>query len=130
MKNRTDDLDLLAEVLCLSAAEREDIRKVAEKYRWAITPYYLALINPEDPADPIRRMSVPSILELDETGTADPMDEEHTNPAGVITRRYPDRLIINVTNACPMFCRHCQRRRGIGGYDTDSNSQAIMESVQ
>jgi lysine 2,3-aminomutase len=130
MKNRTDDLDLLAEVLGLSATEREDIRKVAERYRWAITPYYLALINPEDPADPIRRMSVPSVLELDETGLADPMDEEHTNPAGVITRRYPDRLIINVTNACAMFCRHCQRRRGIGGYDSDSNSQAIMESVQ
>ncbi len=129
-RNRTDDLDFLCEVLALSDKEREEINKVAEKYRWAITPYYLALINPLDPNDPIRRLSVPSAAELEGTGQTDPMDEEHTNPAGVITRRYPDRLIINVTNACAMFCRHCQRRRGIGGYDTDSGAQLIMESVQ
>lgn len=130
MKNRTEDIELLTDVLNLTEQEQSDIKKVGELYRWAITPYYLALINPEDPGDPIRRMSVPSILELDETGYADPMDEEHTNPAGVITRRYPDRLIINVTNACAMFCRHCQRRRRIGEYDSDSNAQLIMESIQ
>lgn len=130
IKNRTEDIGLLAEVLHLSDDERDAIQRVGEKYRWAITPYYLALINPDDPDDPVRRMSVPSAAELDESGYADPMDEEHTNPAGVITQRYPDRLIINVTNACAMFCRHCQRRRMISDYDSDSGAKAVMESVQ
>lgn len=130
IKNRTEDIDLLSEVLHLSGAEREAVQRVGEKYRWAITPYYLALINPDNPDDPVRRMSVPNLAELDESGYADPMDEEHTNPAGVITQRYPDRLIINVTNACAMFCRHCQRRRMISEYDSDSGAQAIMESIQ
>lgn len=130
LKNRTEDISLLSEVLHLSEAERESINIVGEKFRWAITPYYLALINPDDPEDPVRKMSVPSIEELDESGYADPMDEEHTNPAGVITQRYPDRLIINVTNACAMFCRHCQRRRKISEYDSDSGAQAIKESIR
>ena len=130
IKHRTEDLDLLSEVLHLTSGEREAIKKVGEKYRWAITPYYLALIDPENPRDPVRLMSVPSVEELDESGVSDPMDEEHTNPAGVITQRYPDRLIINVTNACAMFCRHCQRRRKISGYDSDSSAKEIMDSIQ
>lgn len=130
IQNRTEDLELLSEVLRLSPGEREAVRRVGEKFRWAITPYYLALINPDDPNDPVRRMSVPSAEELHESGMADPMDEEHTNPAGVITQRYPDRLIINVTNACPMFCRHCQRRRKISDYDTGSCAREIMDSIQ
>lgn len=130
IKNRTEDIDFISEVLHLSDEERVAIQQVGEKYRWAITPYYLALIDPDNPDDPVRQMSVPTLRELDETGYADPMDEEHTNPAGVITQRYPDRLIINVTNACPMFCRHCQRRRMISDYDSDSGAKAIMESIQ
>ena len=42
------------------------------------------------------------------------MAEEYTSPAPCITRRYPDRLIINITNQCAMYCRHRQRRRNIG----------------
>ena len=129
LRNRTEDLDLLGELIHLSDEEREKIQEVAETYRWAITPYYLALINPDDPDDPIKKMSVPSAYELDDRGYEDPMDEEHTNPAGIITRRYPDRCILNVTNACAMFCRHCQRRRRIGEHDLDSNAQVLNESI-
>lgn len=128
-ENRIDSLDKLEKVLKLTRQEKQDILAVSGRYRWAITPYYLALINPRDPLDPVRMMSIPSALELDETGYVDPMDEEHTNPAGVITQRYPDRLILNVTNACAMFCRHCQRRRHIGENDHEASVQLLKESV-
>src|SRR5690554_4094883 len=61
------------------------------------------------------------------------MAEEFTNPAACITRRYPDRLIINVTNLCAMYCRHCQRRRNIGEVDqhqTKANIQAALDYVR
>ena len=129
MRNRIDDPDTLAQILPLDAAERRQIAQVGGQYRWAITPYYLALIDPADPLDSIRAISIPTIQEMGAAGEEDPMDEEHTNPAGVITRRYPDRLILNVTNACAMFCRHCQRRRRIGGQDQDVSRAALDESL-
>src|SRR5690554_3845518 len=61
------------------------------------------------------------------------MAEEFTNPAPCITRRYPDRLIINVTNQCGMYCRHCQRRRNIGEVDkhqTESNLRAALDYIR
>jgi len=77
--------------------------------------------------------SLPSIYELDEAGHTDPMAEEFTSPAPCVTRRYPDRLIINVTNQCAMYCRHCQRRRNIGEIDrhqTHLNLVAALEYVK
>ena len=51
-------------------------------------------------------------------------------PAPCITRRYPDRLIINVTSACAMFCRHCQRRRLIGECDSTRSKEDILAAIQ
>ncbi len=130
MQNRIGSLELLEKILTLSDEDKKDIATVSEKYRWLITPYYLALADPENPADVIRRMSVPCIDELAESGIADPTGEEHTNPAGIITRRYPDRLILNVTNSCSSFCRHCQRRRNIRQADTDALASKIDESIE
>ena len=129
MKNRVNQAEILSEVLSLSEAEEAQIAQFGATYRWAVTPYYLALIDPGDPLDPIRALSVPTVREMAQTGERDPMNEEHTNPAGIITRRYPDRLIFNVTNACAMFCRHCQRRRRIGDTDREINREAIDESI-
>lgn len=129
MKNRIDDVDILKKAISLTDEETEQIRKVSRIYRWAVTPYYLALMDPGDPRDPIRLQSVPSFYELDSAGENDPMCEEFTNPAGNITRRYPDRLILNVTNSCAMFCRHCQRRRRIGETDRKSDMSIMDESI-
>jgi lysine 2,3-aminomutase len=83
-----------------------------------------------DNESPIKKMSIPSIQEIiNAEGSNDPMNEEFTNPAGSITRRYPDRLIINVTNMCAMYCRHCQRRRLIGGSDHHKSRSIIEESI-
>ena len=129
MKHRICDADALSHILDLGDEEKEEIRALGAVYRFAVTPYYLALIDPADPHDPIRALCVPTASEFDESGEADPMAEEFTNPAGIITRRYPDRLILNVTNACAMFCRHCQRRRRIGDTDCDTNRAALDESL-
>ncbi|WP_296801937.1 KamA family radical SAM protein [uncultured Methanobrevibacter sp.] len=129
LKNRISDVDEILKYTNLSKKDYDDIRKVSEKHRFAITPYYFSLIDFSNPNCPIKLQSVPSIKELDESGQLDPMCEEQSNPSGRITRRYPNKLIINVTNACPMYCRHCQRRRLIGNFDKHTPKEYIDESI-
>ncbi|MGX4600663.1 glutamate 2,3-aminomutase [Faecalimicrobium sp. JNUCC 81] len=130
LSNRITDADTLGKLLNLTEKEQNHIKEVQSQFRWAISPYYLSLIDPDDICDPIKLMSIPTCIELDDAqDDLDPMGEEFTNPAGSITRRYPDRLIINVTNECAMYCRHCQRRRNIGQEDCHRSKKVIQESI-
>ena len=129
LKNRISDVDEILKYVNLSDEEYENISVVGEKYRFAITPYYFSLIDFDNPLCPIKLQSLPNIKEFDEEGELDPMNEEQSNPSGKITRRYPNKLIINVTNACPMYCRHCQRRRLIGNFDRNTSKKDIDESI-
>ncbi len=130
IKNRIRDAETISKILNLTDEEESSIEEIGKKYRWAISPYYASLMDENDKYCPVRMMAVPSGAEIvDESGDEDPMAEECTNPAGSITRRYPDRLIINVTNVCPMFCRHCQRRRNIGENDQAQPWEKIQESL-
>lgn len=130
LKNRISDVNLLAKIIKLTDKEIENISKVEQKFRWAISPYYASLIDDDDEFNPVKLQSVPILLELSGDGVADPMAEEYTNPSGAITRRYPDRLIINVTNICSSYCRHCQRRRNIGTKDTHQSKAVLEQSIK
>ncbi len=129
LKNRICDVDEISKYTNLTNEEYNNMKKVGEKYRFAITPYYFSLIDFDNPHCPIKLQSFPNIKELRESGQLDPMNEEQSNPSGKITRRYPNKLIINVTNACPMYCRHCQRRRLIGNFDKNTPRKDIDESI-
>lgn len=129
MNHRIDNVATLGNVLSLDIEHFSQIKQAEGRYRWSISPYYASLIVDQQYNDPIYLQSVPSIEELDEMGSADPMAEEFTNPAPCITRRYPDRLIINVTNMCAMYCRHCQRKRNIGEQDHHQPLQQISAAL-
>lgn len=130
MKNRISTVDEISKYVSLTEEEYDNIKKVSDEYRFAITPYYFSLIDFNNPNCPVKLQSIPDIRELDEGGQLDPMNEEQSNPSGRITRRYPNKLIINVTNACPMYCRHCQRRRLIGKHDKNTSREDIDESIE
>ena len=129
LKNRICDVDEISKYAELTDEEYKNIKNVSAKYRFAITPYYFSLIDFDNPLCPIKLQSIPNINEFEEFGQLDPMKEEQSNPSGKITRRYPNKLIINVTNACPMYCRHCQRRRLIGNVDEHTSKKDIDESI-
>lgn len=104
----------LSKIISLTDDEIQDIEKTATQYRWSISPYYASLMDPEDRDCPVRKQSVPTILEyLDDEDIKDPYAVVYNSPAPLITRLYADRLIINVTNVCAMFCRHCLRKKDI-----------------
>ena len=130
LSNRITDVHTLAKILNLSDEEIHQIDMIGKKFRWAISPYYASLMDPDDPFCPVRRQAVPSIEEMDEAGEEDPMAEEFTSPVEGITRRYPDRLIVKVTNQCAMYCRHCQRRRCIGQKDLALPMAALRKCVE
>ena len=118
LKNRIEDVETLGKIIRLTQKEMREIRKTSERYRWGISPYYASLIEPTDKKCPVRLQAVPSIRErLDTSEIKDPMIIKYNSPAPLISRLYPDRLIINVTNMCSMFCRHCLRRKDIGHDD-------------
>ncbi|HEX8199108.1 MAG TPA: KamA family radical SAM protein, partial [Isosphaeraceae bacterium] len=102
------------------------------QYKLAIPPYYFSLIDPFDPADPIRLQAVPSPLELAGAAGAeedDPLDEDKDSPVPGLTHRYPDRALLVTTHVCTMYCRFCTRKRATmkrGGWDSVSRDDRRM----
>lgn len=129
LANRFTDSASISRVLPLTVAERAQMDEVGKTYRYAISPYYLSLMDPANPDCPIRLQGLPSMSELLPYGESDPMDEAGSSPETGITRRYPDRLIIKVTNQCGMYCRFCQRRRLIGEQDHHMSPDVLDKAV-
>lgn len=130
MANRISDIESLRRLFGLDEKRLTEIKKVGTRYRWAISPYFASLIEPGKSNDPIMAQCVPSIEEMDEAGYDDPMAEEFTSPSPCVTRRYPDRLIINATNRCASYCRHCQRRRNIGEVDRHKSLWSLRAALE
>jgi glutamate 2,3-aminomutase len=130
-QNAIRDTNILSQIIRLSDQEVRDIEKTATQYRWQISPYYASLINPEDRDCPIFKQSVPTVAEyLDKEEMKDPYALVYNSPAPLITRLYPDRLIINVTNMCAMFCRHCLRKKDISFKDMIYPRQDIESALK
>ena len=119
LKNRIETLDDLKKYLPLSEEEEEGVKSCLSVLRMAITPYYLSLINPANSCDPVKKQAVPLILET-QTSNADledPLHEDTDSPVPGLTHRYPDRVLMLITDQCSMYCRHCTRRRFAGQND-------------
>lgn len=92
------------------------LERVAERYAVAVTPAIAALIRPGDPADPIGRQFIPDADELKATPGehADPIGDRTHEPVAGLVHRYPDRVLLKLTHACPVYCRFCFRREMVG----------------
>ncbi len=91
----------------------KDVAKLTRKYPMRINPYYLSLIKERE--DAIWKQSMPDIRELeDEEGVPDPLHEDEDSPVAGLVHRYPDRVLLLVSNRCAMYCRFCTRKRGVG----------------
>ncbi len=99
--------------------------------RTAVTPYYASLMDPTHPACPVRRQAIPVGLE-GEAGAGDRVDptgEEPRRPVRAVVRKYPDRALLLVTDTCPVYCRHCTRRRITGGEEGAFDRAAVEEGI-
>jgi lysine 2,3-aminomutase len=134
-RNRITSIDRLSHFIPLSTGERAQLQLVVKRYPLSITPYYLSLINPEDPGDPIRRQAIPSVLEmaLNSMGMEDPLAEKEDSVVPGMVHRYPDRVLMVITDICPMLCRHCTRKREWqhGGWvRTEAEIEAMLDYLR
>ncbi len=115
----------LAAQIDLAPDERAGLALADGMFRTGLTPYYAALMDPVNPDCPIRRQAIPSAAELDfaPEELRDPLGEESHNPAPCVFHKYPDRCLLMVIDRCAIYCRHCNRRRVVGGEAPPSRSE-------
>ncbi|HJZ54142.1 MAG TPA: KamA family radical SAM protein, partial [Gemmataceae bacterium] len=127
----------LRTLLPFAVADLEAIGRLEGEYKIAIPPYYFSLIDPAEPADPIRLQSVPSPLEAENPSgyeLEDPLEEDKDSPVPGLTHRYPDRALLITTPNCSMYCRYCTRKRATltrGGWEgVSADDERMIEYVR
>ena len=102
--NRAETLEDLKKYITLTPEEEEGVKACLGTLRMAITPYYLSLIDPDDPHDPIRKQAIPTAKELHQSPAdlLDPLHEDSDSPVPGLTHRYPDRVLLLTTDQCSM----------------------------
>ncbi|MCL1908138.1 MAG: lysine 2,3-aminomutase [Holophagaceae bacterium] len=132
LQNSICTIEDLEKVVSLSEAERANLKKCLGKFKMAITPYYASLMDRKDSNCPVRMQSVPQLDELhdDDSELSDPLHEDVDSPVPGLTHRYPDRVLLLVTNICSMNCRHCTRRRLVGDTDHHMAEENIQKAIE
>ncbi|MDR3468877.1 MAG: lysine-2,3-aminomutase-like protein [Xanthobacteraceae bacterium] len=123
--------DLIAHGLA-AERDRDDLERVAARYAVAVTPAVAALIDADDPRDPIARQYLPSRDELVSTPgeRADPIGDDAHAPVRGIVHRYPDRVLLKLVHVCAVYCRFCFRREMVGpGKETALSPEAYGEAL-
>jgi lysine 2,3-aminomutase len=130
MQNRVRSATDLESYFSPTPDERRAIELLAERFHFVITPYYAALMDPDDPACPVRRQVVPLCAELeDPAGLADPLDEVAHSPVKNVIRVYPDRIAFCVNNECALYCRFCLRKRMVGEPDWAMKKRELGQAL-
>ena len=134
-RNRITTVEELSKYIPLSVKEHAQLKLVTEKYPLSITPHYLSLIDPDQQDDPIRKQAIPSFEEIALAGLGfeDPLEEKSHSVVPGLVHRYPDRVLMVLTNLCPMLCRHCTRKRewqhGVW-VRTESEIEAMLDYIR
>lgn len=115
MRNRLNSLERLREALHLTPDEEMAVAMEPE-LKLGITPYFANLMDADNPRDPLRMQMVPTTNEfvLDDPDLEDPLGEDVFSPVPGLTHRYPDRVLVLITDQCVSYCRFCTRRRLVG----------------
>ena len=115
----------------VSVADLADLEKVAARYAVAVTPDVAALIDPDDPDDPIARQYIPSAEELvsGPGENADPIGDHAHSPVSGIVHRYPDRVLFKLVHVCAVYCRFCFRREMVGPGKATALSQGAYDNA-
>ncbi len=126
IKIRPRYINKLDQVAGLSEEDRQQLKPVTDKFVFRSNDYYQSLIDWNDPDDPIRRIVVPDIQELDEFGEMDASDEHSYTVLKGLEHKYPDTALLLVNNVCGAYCRFCFRKRLF----TDGNDEVTNDITE
>ena len=127
-RHRLRTLEQLERVLRLSEEEREALVQGGTMLPVGISPYYMSLLDGDDPQQPLRRTVVPTLNEFVRTeGEADdPLGEDNHSPVPGLVHRYPDRVLLLPLDFCSTYCRYCTRSRVVGHGELVPNEKRLQ----
>ncbi|MGB9698752.1 MAG: lysine 2,3-aminomutase [Thermodesulfobacteriota bacterium] len=131
LKNRITRADQLKLILNLSPEEVSAIEASKGRLATAITPYFVKLMDRNDPNCPIRRQAIPTLEEFHVSphDLLDPCAEDENSPVHGLVHRYPDRVLLLVTDKCAVYCRYCTRRRLVGSSEKCITEDELNEAI-
>ena len=115
LSHRLNTVEEIEKIFLLNESERKALQ-TSGLFRVDITPYFISLIDPNDPDDPIRKQVIPLSEEM-QSFTAmmeDSLAEDRHSPVPGLVHRYPNRVLMLVTTQCASYCRYCTRSRIVG----------------
>ena len=120
----------LAARMHLTPDQQKQMEAVLEQFPMSITPYYLSLVNFNNPKDPILKMCVPSPDEMDIGGSFDTSGEKNNTVMVGLQHKYAATAMILSTDQCAMYCRHCFRKRLVGGISDQEIASHFDEMME
>ncbi|EPG65947.1 KamA family protein [Leptospira wolffii serovar Khorat str. Khorat-H2] len=132
IQNRIKDEVELSSYLHPSEEEREALERSSELFRFSSTPYYLSLVDRDDPSCPIRMQVIPRTDELVKRpwDREDPLAEESHMPVKGVTHRYPDRALWYLSHVCAVYCRFCTRKRKVSRSEGTPGLEDWQEALE
>ena len=135
LRHRITSLEQMKEIIELTPEEIEGIKNSKGRLALAVTPYFASLMDPINPNCPIRRQAIPRIEEirLSKNEMVDPLGEDTHSPVPGLVHRYPDRVLLLVTDQCAVYCRYCTRRRLVGSNErsiTQGNFEEVLKYLK
>ena len=135
LRHRITSLEQMKEIIELTPEETEGIKHSKGRLALAVTPYFASLMDPINPNCPIRRQAIPRIEEihLSKNEMVDPLGEDKHSPVPGLVHRYPDRVLLLVTDQCAVYCRYCTRRRLVGSHErsiTQGNFEEVLKYLK
>ncbi len=115
LSHRLNTAEEIDKVFPLTESERKAL-STSGLFRVDVTPYFISLIDPQDPQDPIRAQIIPRAEEMNSFTAMmeDSLSEDRHSPVPGLVHRYPDRVLMLVTTQCASYCRYCTRARIVG----------------
>jgi len=135
LRHRITTFEQLKGIIDLTSEEIEGIKHSKGRLALAVTPYFASLMDPSNPNCPIRRQAIPRIEEirLSKNEMVDPLGEDNHSPVPGLVHRYPDRVLLLVTDQCAVYCRYCTRRRLVGSSErsiTQGNFEEVLKYLK
>ncbi len=115
----------------LSPEEREATRPAAAAFKTRVPRHYLALVDWDDPDDPIRRQVIPAAEELRFAAgeQEDPIGDLRHSPVPRLTHRHRDRVLLYPTYHCAVYCRFCFRKEALNDVDEGYSQRALEPAL-
>ena len=117
LRNAITRPEQILDLVQVTEEERAGLAQAGRLFRIGATPYYFSLVDKANPHCPVRRQIIPwgQEAEVAPGELLDPLGEDDHNPTPAIVHKYPDRVLLLAVDRCAIYCRHCNRRRLVGG---------------